>query len=191
MGFGNYIFGEYLEKSEKIHVIGHVSIITIWKPLIRVACLGFIIPGILFIFFPLLLIPVLIWMLIGFIKVLYELYGWYYDVFLITNNSVLSIKSDSLFHVTTNRVEYHMIEGVSYTIQGFWQTIFNFGNIQVEKVGLGTPIVLRNASNPARIERLILKYQEMYMTERTFQDHKTLQQLLAGMVREHAKGQQK
>lgn len=184
----NYFFGEYLEKGEKIHVVAHISTFTVWKDLFRVAALGFIIPGILFLFFPQILIFVLIWMAIGFFRLAYEFYGWYYDVLLITSTSVLSIKSETLFDVTTNRVEYHMIEGVSYTIKGFWQTIFNFGDIKVEKVGAaGTPIFLKNASNPARIERRILKYQNEYVEKRNFQDHKTLKELLAGMLRHQAK----
>lgn len=191
MKLANFFFGEYLEKNEKIHSLAHVSVVTIWRVMMRVAFLGFILPGLFFIFFPQLLIPVLIWMLIGLIKVIYELYGWYYDVFLITNTSVISIKSESLFDVTTNRVEYHMIEGVSYAIKGFWQTILNYGDIKVEKIGSGTPIVLKNASNPARIERLILKHQDEYMEHRNFQDHKTLKELLAGMVRQQAKNQDK
>ncbi len=187
MILANYFFGEYLEKGEHIHAVAHTSIITVWKALLRVATLGFFIPGILFLFFPQLLIPVLIWMGIGFFRLLYELYEWYYDVLLITNTSVLYIKSESLFDVTTNRVEYHMIEGVSYAIKGFWQTIFNFGNIMVEKVGAGTPVVLKNASSPAHIERLMLKYQEEYISHRNFQDHNTLKDLLSGMVRRHMK----
>lgn len=188
MRFTNYFFGEYLEKGEKIHAIAHISIVPIWKDLFRVAALGFVIPGILFLFFPSILIPILIWMLIGFFRIIYELYGWYYDVLLITNSGVLSVKSETIFDVTTNRVEYHMIEGVSYIIKGFWPTIFNFGDIKVEKVGsAGTPIALKNVSNPAKIERLILKYQEQHMTHRNFQDHKTLKDLLAGMLRQQAK----
>lgn len=192
MKLAHYFFGEYLEKSEKIHAVAHISMFPIWKDLVRIAALGFVIPGVLFLFFPQILIPILIWMGIGVFRLIYELYGWYYDVLLITSTSVLSIKSETLFDVTTNRVEYHMIEGVSYTIKGFWQTIFNFGDIKVEKVGAaGTPLFLKNASNPARIERRILKYQEEYLTHRNFQDHRTLKELLSGMLRQHAKQQDK
>lgn len=187
----NYFFGEYLEKGEKIHTVAHISIVVIWKDLVRIAALGFIIPGILFLFIPQILIFVLIWMVIGLFKLIYELYGWYYDVLLVTSSGVISIKSETIFDVTTNRVEYHMIEGVSYTIKGFGQTIFNFGSIQIEKVGSGTPVTLKNASNPARIERRILKYQEEYMAKRNFQDHRTLKELLAGMLRQEAKQQDK
>ena len=182
MKLANFFFGEYLEKGEKIHSVAHVSIITIWRVMIRVTFLGFVLPGLFFIFFPMLLVPVLIWMFIGLIKICYELYGWYYDVFLITNTSVISIKSDTIFDVTTNRVEYHMIEGVSYAIKGFWQTILNYGDIRVEKIGAGTPITLKDCSNPARIERVILKHQEEYMEHRNFQDHKSLKDLLANML---------
>jgi len=187
MIIANYLFGEYLEKGEKIKEVAHTTILTIWRNLFRLAALSFFIPGILFLFFPQLLIPILIWMIIGLFRILYELYGWYYDVLLITNTGVLSVKSKTLFDVTTNRIEYHMIEGVSYTIKGFWQTIFNFGDIRVEKVGSGTPVILKNATNPAYIEKMILKNQEQYMMHRNLQDHNTLKNLLTEMVIRHAK----
>ncbi|MFA6549994.1 MAG: hypothetical protein WCT36_01395 [Candidatus Gracilibacteria bacterium] len=191
MKLANFFFGEYLEKGEKIHSVAHVSVVTIWKVMLRVTFLGFALPGLFFIFFPALLIPVLIWMLVGVIKAIYELYGWYYDVFLITNTSIISIKSESIFDVTTNRVEYHMIEGVSYVIKGFWQTILNYGDIKVEKIGAGTPIILKNSSNPARIERVVLKHQDEYMEHRNFQDHKSLKDLLANMLINQSKTQGK
>lgn len=187
MKLARYFFDEYLEKKESLQYAVHQNIIVILGDIFRILILGFLLPGGLWLLFSELFIPAIIWMIFGFGKLLYTLYTWYYDVWLITDRGVIDIKSKSIFDIATTRIEYHMIEGISYTISGFWHTVLNYGDLMLEKVGSGTPVTLKNAMNPPGAEAMILKCQEKYMDGRVTRDHKTLRELLAGMVREHVK----
>lgn len=187
MKLAEYFFSDYLEKKEKIQHIVHQDFIVIVPELIRTGIFGFGIPFAIWFFFPQLWIVSLIWAFFGLGRFLMNLYVWYYDVWLVTDRAVLDIKSSNIFDVSTTRIEYHMIEGISYTISGFWHTVLNYGDLMLEKVGSGTPVTLKNASNPAKAESTILKCQEYYMDAQVAQDHKTLRNLLSGMVREHVK----
>lgn len=182
-----YFFGEYLEKGEKIHAMIHRHIAVMTVPFFKIVLIGFLFPICILFFFPMLFWAMIVWMMMGVLRFFYDLYDWYYFVWLITDRGVLDIRSPSLFEVSTSRVEYHMIEGVSYTISGFWRTVLEFGNVTLEKVGAGSTMMLPGASNPKRIERLVLKYQEQYMEHHNYNSHDSLKSLLSDMLYEHMK----
>lgn len=187
MSLQSYFFNGYLEKDEKIMFVAHRHILIVKIETSKISLVGFIVPAVIWFLMPMLKIFMLMWMFIGLIKLLYELYGWYYDVWLITDRGVIDVKSSSLFDVSTTRVEYHMIEGVSYTISGFLKTIFNFGDLILEKIGSGTSVKLEDAADPKKVEGKILKYQEEYMGKKSYRDHKTLKHLLGDMIHSHVK----
>ena len=187
MRLANYFFADYLEKKEKVQHVVHKTFFVIIPDLIRVFIIGLFLPFALWFFFPQLLIASVVWALFGIGQLLMVLYRWYYDVWIITDRAVLDIKSDGLFHVATTRIEYHLLEGISYSIAGFWRTILNYGDLLLEKAGSGTTVVLKDASRPAFAETIVLQCQERYMEGKNSQDHRTLRQLLSGMVREHVK----
>lgn len=187
MKLANYFFGEYLEKGEKVHAVVHRHIAVMTPILFKILIIGFIFPiGIMF-FFPVLFWLMVAWMIMGVLRIFYDLYDWYYYVWLITDRGVLDIRSPGLFEVSTARVEYHMVEGVSYTIAGFWRTVLGFGDVTIQKVGSGSVMTMEGANNPKRIERLVLKYQEEYMEHHNYSSHDTLKSLLSNMLYEHIK----
>lgn len=185
MSLESYFFNDYLETKEKIVHIVHRHFLVILKDFIRILVLGFGIPGLFWFLFPQISIIAIIWMIIGLGKSLYVLYKWYYDVWVITDRAVIDIKSETIWDITTTRIEYHMIEGMTYSVKGFWATIFNYGDILLEKIGGGTAVSLEHAKKPQKVETKILKQQEKYMSSQSMRDHQALRQLLAGMVRDH------
>lgn len=182
-----YFFGEYLEKGEKVHAVIHRHIAVMTPIFFKIFIVGFIFPiGIMY-FFPVLFWLMIAWMILGVLRIFYDLYDWYYYVWLITDRGVLDIRSPGLFEVSTARVEYHMIEGVSYTIAGFWRTVLGYGDVTIQKVGSGSVMTMEGANNPKRIERFVLKYQEEYMAHHNYNSHDALKSLLSNMLYEHMK----
>jgi hypothetical protein len=186
MRLATYFFGDYLEKKESIAHVVHRSLVTLFPDLLRIAIIGFLLPAALYFVFPDLLIASLVWFVFGLWRFIFELYLWYYHVWLVTDRAVLEIRSDGLFHVSATRIEYHMVEGISYSISGFLATLFRYGDLVIDRAG-SPSVTFPSASSPSAAETVILKCQELYMDSRTTRDHKTLQALLAGMVREHSK----
>jgi hypothetical protein len=182
-----YFFGEYLEEGEKVHAVIHRSLAVLTPAFIKVFIVGFLFPSAIVYFFPVLFWPMIVWMILAVMRIFYDLYDWYYYVWLITDRGVLDIRSPSLFEVSTARIEYHMIEGVNYTIAGFWRTVLGFGDVTIAKVGNGAPMTMEGAAHPKRIERLVLRYQEEYMEHHNFNSHDALKTLLSGMLYEHMK----
>ncbi len=182
-----YFFGEYLEKGEKIHTVIHRNLAVMTPVFLKILIIGFLFPIAIIFFFPNLFSMMMAWMVLAVMRIFYDLYDWYYYVWLVTDRAIIDIRSPSLFEVSTTRIEYHMVEGVSYTISGFWRTVLAFGDVTLEKVGGNSTMMMQGANNPKRIERQILKYQEEYMNHHNYNSHDALKSLLSGMLYEHMK----
>jgi len=78
-----------------------------------------------------------------------------------------------------------MIEGISYTITGLWRTVFNYGDIVVDKLGTKTSVKLKDAANPKKLERAVMKYQEKFVNSKSIRDHHALKGMLSEMIAYH------
>lgn len=132
-----------------------------------------------------------IWGGFGLIRLIYRLADWYFDAWLITNTGVIDVKWNGFFNRSSTRMEYNAIRGLTYSIQGFWGTIFNFGDVSIEHFLSSEVVVLRKAVSPKKIERAILSAQNTYLESKTVEDHEALKTMLIEMVmREKVKRQQ-
>jgi hypothetical protein len=105
----------------------------------------------------------------------------------VTNVSLLKTYWSGFFDRSSSRLEYPMIEGISYSIQGFRHTVFNYGHVHINRSGGSSVIELPDAVNPPRVERLILTHQEKFVSDQSVKDSETLKSLLVSMVRHHVK----
>ena len=116
-----YFFKRYLDDGERILDVVHRHILVYKIEAAKTSFFGITIPVILYLFFPQAVIIFVIWIAIGLMGLLYHFVDWYFDVWLLTNFGVIDIERDGFFTVTSTRIDYHMMEGVSYTISGFWK----------------------------------------------------------------------
>ncbi|MBU1151191.1 hypothetical protein KJ632_00005, partial [Patescibacteria group bacterium] len=146
---------------------------------------GLFMPLFFLILFPNSFLIAGIWLTVGFAGMLYHFIDWYYDAWLLTNFGILDIEKNGLFDKTSTRIEYHMIEGISYTVKGFIPTILNYGDITIDKMGAQTSVILKEAAAPKQVERMIMKYQERFVTEKSYRDHSALKDMLSEMIAYH------
>jgi len=187
MNIRNYLFSNYLTDNEKIHYIAHTHAFILIKKVYKVVVLLVGLPIILTIIYPSLFLGMLILIFVGICGFLYEFGDWYLDAWIITNFGVIDVEVTGFFKRASKRVDYHMIEGIAYEIDGFFHTMFNFGDITIDKIGSKIVMTLKEASNPKNIERIILEHQKKQMATKSFQDHETLKTLLADMLIVHNK----
>ncbi|MFA5947660.1 MAG: hypothetical protein WC806_01645 [Candidatus Gracilibacteria bacterium] len=180
-------FRGHLDEDEKIIVVIHRHPIILFNASLKVFFFGVIIPVAFYFMFPSVLYVAIAWGIGGFFGMLYHIIDWYFDVWLITNTGVIDIDKNGLFEKSSTRIEYHMIEGIAYTIKGFWATVLNYGDIQIDKISTATTVILHDAASPKRIERQIMKYQEEYVTDKSIRDHNVLKNMLAEMLSYHMK----
>lgn len=180
-----YFYSRYLDDGEKILDVVHRHILVFKTEAAKPAFFGVFLPILFYLFFPQMWLLCLIWAFSGLCGIFFDFIDWYFDCWLLTNFGVVDLDRAGLFSMTSTRVEYHMIEGISYTIQGFWRTMLNYGDITIDKLGANTSVALKDAAHPQHIERKIMDFQERYVAERSLRDHQALKDMLADMIAYH------
>ena len=179
-------YRSYLNPGEKILYVAHIHPITIYSEFIKNAFWGFLLPYLFYTLMPPLWYLWAVWAVFGIAKMVLMLLDWYYDCFLITNQSVIDIQWEGVFTRSSTRIEYHTIEGISYEVNGFFATILNYGNITIERIGSGTVVALEKVITPKNAEREILNAQNEFLRNKSFRDHKTLKDLLTNMMQDYS-----
>jgi hypothetical protein len=100
------------------------------------------------------------WVLLtGFIIMMgiltYRWIGWYYSVFIVTNERLIQIKQKGFFDRRVTDISHSKIQSVNYEIKGMAATMLHYGTIIVQTyVG---DLVLRFIHHPADVQQLLVK----------------------------------
>jgi len=80
--------------------------------------------------------------------------GWYYSVFIVTNQRLIQITQKGLFHRTVVDLTLAQIQMVNYQIAGLQETMLGYGTIMMQTyVG---DLVIHDVHHPAKIQKQIL-----------------------------------
>lgn len=109
-------------------------------------------------------------------------FDYYLDAWIITNTGIIDVEWHGWFHRESSRVLYSDIQGVSYEINGVWQTLFRHGTISVEKVSTGSEITMEYVPRPRQIESLILSNMEEYMHQTNLNDASKVHEILTTVI---------
>lgn len=184
----DHFFKDYLEEGERILDVAHTHIIRFKISASKVSFFGIILPIAIYLLFPVrqVFLVGLVWVTVGGLAMIYKFVDWYFDVWLLTNIGVIAIHRNGLFDVTTQKVDYHMITDVTYSVKGVLQTLFNFGDITLDRMSANVVMVLKDAANPKKLEKKITAYRDLYIQDKSFRDHNFLKGMLAEMIAYHA-----
>lgn len=181
------LFKPHLDPGEEVLEVFHRHPFILIPSMARILFFTFLVPLFLFYLFPEFALFFFIWMGVGAIRLIYLFFNWYHDALLVTNVSLLKTFWSGFFDRSSSRLEYPMIEGISYSIQGFRRTVFNYGHVHVNRSGGSSVIELPDAINPPKVERVILSHQEHFVSDQSLKDSETLKGLLVTMIRHHNK----
>ena len=93
-------------------------------------------------------------LLVGLILFFPSWIGWYYSVFIVTDQRLIQITQKGLFHRSVVDLGLQQIQMVNYQIAGLQQTMLGFGTIMMQTyVG---DLVIHDIHHPAKIQKRIL-----------------------------------
>jgi hypothetical protein len=81
---------------------------------------------------------------------------YYFDVWIITNERIINIEQKNLFIRTISEVTLTRIQDVTATIEGFFPTLLDFGDVVVQTAGEETHFHFRNVPNPETYKEEIM-----------------------------------
>lgn len=81
--------------------------------------------------------------------------GWYFSIYIMTDQRFLQIKQKGLFHRSVSDIALNQVQSINYEIAGLQETLLGFGTIKVQTyVG---DLVIREVHHPASIQKRLAK----------------------------------
>lgn len=179
-------FRNLLDEGEKIIYVAHVHPFIIYSSLFKEVLFGLLFPLGGWLLFPPLWGIWAAWGAMGLIVLLYQIFSWYMDAWIVTNTAVINQEWNSPFDNSAVRVEYGTIDTITSETKGFWGLLFRFGNLRIDNVST-SPVILKNVALPKKVERIIMEHQTKYARNKTMQDHGQLKELLTTLLRSSQK----
>jgi len=108
------------------------------------------------------IISLVLFTLIGYYMFLwslmfYELMIYLLDTWIVTNERILDINQTSFFIRTTAELDLSRVQDISVRTSGFIQTIFDFGDVEVQSAGAVNKFLFRQIAHPQMVKDKIMK----------------------------------
>lgn len=81
--------------------------------------------------------------------------SWYFNAGLITNRRVIDIDFHSLIYKEVTSANLNKIEDITIKTGGFFQSLFNYGNVFIQTAGAEVNIEFYKVPNPERVKELV------------------------------------
>lgn len=166
--FEEHFFAKYVPEWQKIRGIVHIHWLDIIGKILIGLFLWAFIPSYLYILserlrdlVPFIALEVLLFLV--FIKVVYDIFDWYNDVWIITDHGVVSLER-ALFKTTTQTLWFNNIEGIEVEKNGIIDSLFRKWDLVIHKIWSDT-FILPNANRPYISIDLIESIKEESMQE--------------------------
>ncbi|MDA9129333.1 hypothetical protein N9J72_02550 [Candidatus Gracilibacteria bacterium] len=183
-------YQKYLPEGCEIHAVIHQHWMTVIQSYILWLTFGAFIPAFLYIQSQRIqdIVPffaVEIWLFLIFVKIVYELFNWYHDVWIVADGAIYDLEW-SLFKTNLENLHYENIEGIEIDKHRIWDSIFNKGDIVIHKFGEDELAILNAAAPYEAVEIL-----EGFIHPKDEEDDKDrfdmIMDALGGVVSEHLK----
>jgi hypothetical protein len=179
-----WLYSGFLNDDEEILLVVHRHLKVESVNFLRILVLGIGVPVFFYWLFPQVLPFAAVWAWLGFMRLIYGFFDWYYDAWLVTDISIIHVTWDGFFKKSGTRTEYHHIDSIGYEISGFFATLFNYGAITIEKE-TGNRISFDNAASPKKKVDQMMQFQDHFVTKKNVRDHKTLKGMMTDMLGHH------
>ena len=107
---------------------------------------------------------IVLWYLLSVSVVIDGFLGWYYNVFVITDERIIDVDFIHLVYKNITCTKTDRIEDVTFSVSGFLPSLLNYGNVLIETAGeaialqpddTSAAIEMIGAPEPARVSKLI------------------------------------
>ncbi len=104
---------------------------------------------------------VLFWYLFTFIYAFEKFLGWYFNVFLVTNERVVDIDFKNMLNKHFAEADLSAIQDVSSSVKGLLGTFFNYGDVLIQTASEINQINFEKVPNPEKIIKLLKELRDL------------------------------
>jgi hypothetical protein len=83
--------------------------------------------------------------------------NYYLDVWIVTNHRIIDMEQNGLFARTVSEEKIEMVQDITSEVDGFFPTIFSYGNIYIQTAGKLERFHFEQVPHPEAIRDLIIK----------------------------------
>lgn len=154
-------YTKYIPEWQEVQTVIHQHWLVVFDKFLLWILLGAVLPS--FVYYqsyriqeliPFIVLEVLLFLV--FIKVVYELFNWYNDVWIVTNEAVYALEW-SLLKTNVESIHHGNIEGIEIDRNRIWDSIFNKWDIIIKKFW-EEEVAILDAYNPYEAVSAIDRY---------------------------------
>lgn len=94
---------------------------------------------------------------------LYNYLIWNWDVYILTDQRVIDIDQKSLFHKVVSEASLNNIQDTTFETKGMWQTMFNYGKVNILTASSGANIEFEDVNKPEEVMGVIARAKDNYI----------------------------
>jgi uncharacterized membrane protein YdbT with pleckstrin-like domain len=92
--------------------------------------------------------------------------SYYLNFYVITDIRIVDVNQRGIFFLETSELHISKIEDVTSRRHGFFETLFNYGDVFVQTAGALEHFEFNNVPNPSGIEKLIMSIYDKRVSDR-------------------------
>jgi membrane protein YdbS with pleckstrin-like domain len=163
-------YGFDLDPGEEITRIIHRHVLTLFPAFLGIV--GLVITAVLLAFaegrfpdtipFPRVMVfaLIIIFLVLAALIFLISIFVYERNVLIFTNVHLIQAEQYGLFNHRVSQISFVRVQDVTGSRNGFFQTIFNFGNVEIQSAGEEEKFIFRGAPNPQDIADDVLEIHE-------------------------------
>jgi len=111
----------------------------------------------------------IVWVMVIWCMIMQLWTDHHLDMWIVTNQRVIDVEQEGFFSRRVSTFRIHRIQDITIDISGFWNTLFNFGDIVVDTAGGQTGrFTMRDIFEPKAVKEAISRELDQTLTnERT------------------------
>jgi uncharacterized membrane protein YdbT with pleckstrin-like domain len=86
---------------------------------------------------------------------------YYLDVWIITNERIFNIEQEGFFSRTISEQRLYRIQDVTSEVEGFFPTVFKYGNVYIQTAGAKERFFFHEIPNPDKVRDTVIKLAEI------------------------------
>lgn len=91
---------------------------------------------------------------------------YYLDLLIITNERIINIRQEGLFHRSVSELRLYRIQDVTSEIKGFIATIFKYGKVEIQTASGEGRFIFDQVPRPEIVAQKIMQLHEKYVEEK-------------------------
>ena len=88
--------------------------------------------------------------------------NWFFNIHIITNKRIVDMDFDHLLHRNITDAPLRNIEDITYTVSGFFNTVFNIGDVKIQTAAEQRELEFFKVASPGKIQDIISDLVSIY-----------------------------